>query len=239
MIGVYDADERMSKQLTMRLRPSVPILNPKTLISRADLLIEAASPKAVSEMLPEIVRRRKSLMALSAGGLLQNAPLLRRATRLRVPIYLPSGALGGLDAVKAARIGRLKSVTLTTRKSPEALAGAPGIARKKINLSSLKKPRVIFSGSAAQAVGDFPKNINVAATLALAGLGATRTRVKIIAEPGLQANVHEVTAVGSFGKLTVRTENKPSLENPKTSQLAVYSAVATLRQILEPLRIGT
>ena len=229
----------MSKRLSARLKPAVPILNPKTLISRADLLIEAASPEAVAEILPQVIRRRKSLMALSAGGLLQNPRLIRKAAASGTPIYLPSGALAGLDAVKAARVGKLRSVTLTTRKSPKALAGAPGITRRKINLSSLKKPRVVFSGTALQAVADFPKNINVAATLALAGAGAARTRVKIVAEPGSHTNVHEVTAVGSFGKLTVRTENKPSRENPKTSQLAVYSAIATLRQILQPLRIGT
>jgi aspartate dehydrogenase len=214
-------------------------LDPKTLVRRADLLIEAASPKAVEALLPEVIARRKALLAMSAGGLLNNPRLAQRAAASGTPVYLPSGALAGLDAVKAARVGTLRSVTLTTRKPPKALAGAPGITRRKIRLGSIKKARVVFSGTAAQAVADFPKNINVAATLALAGVGARKTRVTIVADPASQANIHEVTAVGSFGKLTVRTENRPSSENPKTSQLAVYSALATLRQILEPFRIGT
>lgn len=239
MIGVYDADPKASRSLVARLDSHVPVLDPKTLVSRADLLIEAASPKAVEELLPQVIARKKSLLALSAGGLLRNPALIKNAIRSETPVYLPSGALAGLDAVKAAAVGKLRSVTLTTRKPPKALAGAPGIARRKINLFKIRKARVVFYGSAERAVADFPKNINVAATLALAGVGARRTRVKIVADPKTHANSHEVTAIGSFGKLTVKTENRPSVENPKTSQLAVYSAVAALKQILEPFRIGT
>ncbi len=164
---------------------------------------------------------------------------LREAVRKGIPLYLPSGALAGLDGIKAAASGHLRSVTLTTRKPPRSLAGAPGILRRKIRLDKLRKPMVVFQGSARQAAKEFPQNINVAATLALAGVGAARTRVKIIADPGIRTNIHEVEAVGDFGRLTARTENRPSPANPKSSLLAVRSAVATLRQILNPLKVGT
>ena len=178
-------------------------------------------------------------MILSSGGLLQHTGLLRRAAARKVPVYLPSGALVGLDGIKAASMGRLKSVTLTTRKPPSSFAGAPGVTRRKVRLSDIRTPRVLFQGSASRAVEDFPQNINVAATLALAGIGAKRTRVRIIADPAVRNNVHEIEAVGSFGRFAAVTENRPSPENPKTSQLAVLSAVATLNQILQPVKAGT
>ena len=239
LIGVHDARPAEARRLSRSLHPSVPVLSLETLVRRCDLLIEAASGKAAADLLPVLIRRRRAALILSTGGLLSRPQGLRALTRKGIPLYLPSGALAGLDAVKAAAAGRLRSVTLTTRKPPRSLAGAPGIVRRKIHLEKLRKPMVVFQGSALRAAKEFPQNINVAATLALAGLGAARTRVKIIADPGIRTNIHEVEAVGDFGKLTTRTENLPSPKNPKSSLLAVRSAAATLRQILNPLKVGT
>ena len=206
---------------------------------RCDLLIEAASGKAAADLLPLLARHRRPALILSTGGLLSRPERLRSLLKKGIPLYLPSGALAGLDGIKAAATGRLRSVTLTTRKPPKSLAGAPGILRRKIRLEKLRKPTVVFQGSARQAAKEFPQNINVAATLALAGIGPTRTRVKIIADPRVRTNIHEVEAAGDFGRLTARTENRPSPANPKTSLLAVRSAAATLKQILNPLKVGT
>ncbi len=136
-------------------------------------------------------------------------------------------------------MGRLTSVTLTTRKPPRAFRGAPGLARRGIRPERVRAPKLLFQGSARKAAALFPQNINVAATLALAGLGPARTRVRIIADPRVRANIHEIEARGSFGKLTVRAENRASARNPKTSQLAIQSAVALLERILRPIRIGS
>ena len=239
MIGVHDAQPSEAQRLSRSLRPSVPVLPLETLARRSDLLIEAASGKAAAGLLPVLIRRRRAALILSTGGLLSRPDRLRTLARKGIPLYLPSGALAGLDAVKAAASGRLRSVTLTTRKPPRSLAGAPGILRKKIRLEKLRKPTVVFQGSALRATKEFPQNINVAATLALAGLGAARTRVKIIADPGIRTNIHEVQALGDFGRLITRTENLPSPKNPKSSLLAVRSAAATLKQILSPLKVGT
>ena len=239
MIGVYDARLSQARRLGRSLHPPVPVLPLPDLARRCDLLIEAASGKAAADLLPVLAQYRRPALILSTGGLLSRQNGLRALARKGIPLYLPSGALAGLDGIKAAAAGRLRSVTLTTRKPPRSLMGAPGILRRKIRMEKLRKPKVVFHGSAQRAAKEFPQNINVAATLALAGIGAARTRVKIIADPGIRTNIHEVQAVGDFGRLTARTENLPSPANPKTSRLAVQSAVATLQQILEPLKVGT
>ena len=239
MIGVHDARPSEARRLSRSLRPPVPVLPLETLARRSDLLIEAASGKAAADLLPVLARHRRPALILSTGGLLSRPDRLRSLARKGISLYLPSGALAGLDAVKAAAAGRLRSVTLTTRKPPRSLAGAPGILRRKIRLENLRKPKVVFEGSARQAAKEFPQNINVAATLALAGIGPVCTRVKIIADPTVRANIHEVAAAGDFGRLMARTENLPSPGNPKTSLLAIRSAVATLRQIIKPLKVGT
>jgi aspartate dehydrogenase len=238
LTALYDADAERLQKILRRFRLSVAVLPPAQLVRRCDLVIEAASPRAVEELLPWVIRYRRPMMILSTGGLLRNPRLLTQAIKRGVPLHLPSGALGGLDAVKAAAEGQIHSMTLTTRKSPRALRGAPGLP-SGIRLERLRTPRVVFSGSAAEAVVRFPQNINVAATLALAGIGPRRMRVRLIADPRINKNVHEVEVLGNSGRILTRTENRPFPENPKTSRLAVFSAIATLRQIFQPMRVGT
>lgn len=239
MIGVYDIQTEKARKLASSLRSPVPVLNAGDLVRRSSLVLEAASPGAVARFLPQAVRRRKSMLILSSGGLLTQGRWLRRAAARGVPVYVPSGAIVGLDGIRAAAVGRLRSVTLTTRKPPRAFQGAPGLARKGMGLKRIRAPKLIFQGSARRAATLFPQNINVAATLALAGVGPERTRVRIIADPRARANIHEIEARGSFGRILIRAENRPSPRNPKTSQLAIQSAVAQLEQILRPVRIGS
>ena len=239
MIGVFDNNPQTAQRFARGCRPSVAVLSLPQLVSRSQLLIETASAQAVGELLPHVIRHRKPLLVLSTSGLLRHPALLRKALRLKIPIHLPSGALLGIDGLKAAALGGLRSVILTTRKPPRALANAPYVRQKKFRLSRLRKPRLLFQGTAQAAAKAFPQNINVAATLALAAPEAKRTRVKIIADPHIRTNRHELEAEGRFGKFKVVTENRPSTLNPKTSELAVLSAVATLRRILEPLQVGT
>ena len=209
------------------------------MIPRCDLVIEAASPTAVGELLPKVIAHRKAMLCMSTGGLLGFPKLLAQAVAHRVPVYLPSGALAGIDGIKAASQGKLHSVTLTTRKPPSAFAGAPGVLRRKSRWNHPSKPRLLFKGPAERAVREFPQNINVAATLSLAGIGPARTKVRVIADPSLKENIHEVEATGPFGKLFVRMENRPSSRNPKTSQIAILSAIATLKQVVTSVKVGT
>jgi aspartate dehydrogenase len=147
--------------------------------------------------------------------------------------------LCGIDGLKSASVGKIDSVTLTTRKPPKGLEGAPYIMKNNINLSLIKEETVIFNGTAGEAVNGFPQNVNVAAILSLAGLGAANTRVRIVTSPDYTKNVHEVEIKSRSGVITTRTENVPSKINPKTSQLAVFSAIATLKGAVNTVKMGT
>jgi len=161
---------------------------------------------------------------MSTGGLLKFKDIKS--------IYVPSGAVCGIDGVRAAAIGKIKRVTLTTRKPPKGLRGAPYLEKRKIDIDKIKKETVIYNGTADDAVKHFPKNINVAATLSLSGIGPSRTIVRIITSPKYNTNSHEVEVEGEFGRLFTKTENVPSKQNPKTSQLAIYSALAKLKEVV-------
>jgi aspartate dehydrogenase len=179
-------------------------------------------------------------MIMSVGGVagrLKQLNALAKNNHSRV--YIPSGALSGIDALKAANIGRINKVILTTIKNPASFRGVKYIETRGINLNKIKKDTVLFSGKAAEAVKYFPQNINVAAVLSLAGIGVNKTRVRIIASPEVTRNIHEVRIESGAGNITTRTENVLHPDNPKTSYLAVLSAVAMLKQILGPVKIGT
>ncbi len=196
--------------------------------SGAELVVECASQSAVEGYAFEVLNSKKSLMVMSVGALSDGAlfaKLKSAAAKNNVKIYLPSGAIGALDAVYSANTGKLGEVSITTRKPPASL----GI--------SAKKETVLFDGFAREAVKKFPQNINVAATLSLAGVGFDRTKVRIIADPKVSKNVHEISASGDFGQLSFRVENLPS-KNPKTSLLAALSAIACLKKISSPVQIG-
>lgn len=154
-------------------------------------------------------------------------------------VYIPSGAIAGLDGLKAAALGRIDEVTLTTRKTPENLRDAPYIEKRGVDIGAIEEPTLIYEGPALEACRLFPANVNVAASLSLAGVGPEKTRVRIIADPTLRKNVHEIDVKGEFGCLKVHVENVPSPDNPKTSYLAALSAIATLRKITEDIQVGT
>jgi len=228
VVAVSDVDPARAAALARRLRGRVPVLPLAMLIRRSDLVLEAASAAAAPTIVIRALTARRTVLAMSVGGLLPITGRLRALCRRGGRLLTPSGAIGGLDAIKAAKLGRLQRVVLTTRKPPAALG-----------LGRLTAPRTLFRGPASRAVAAFPQNINVAATLALAGIGPARTKVRIIADPAVTRNIHEIEAIGTFGRLTVRTENRPSRDNPKTSALAILSAQATLQQLASGWRIGT
>ncbi|MCX5665853.1 MAG: aspartate dehydrogenase [Candidatus Omnitrophica bacterium] len=239
LVGICDLVEEKALGLQKSLKEKTPVLKFDELIKRSGLIVEAAGAKISAEILKKAIAGKKDVLIMSIGGLLGNESLLDKAERSGIKVYLPSGALCGIDGLKSASVGRIDSVTLTTRKPPKGLAGAPYIINNNIDLSSIKEETVIFEGTASDAVKGFPQNVNVAAVLSLAGLGAANTRVRIVTSPDYTKNIHEVEIKGESGTITTRTENLPSKVNPKTSQLAVYSAIATLKGIVKSVRIGT
>jgi aspartate dehydrogenase len=152
-------------------------------------------------------------------------------------IFVPSGAIAGLDGVKGAREGRITAVTMETRKPPRGLAGAPYIETHRIDLDAITTETLIFEGPATEAVKAFPANVNVVAALSLAGIGPDRTRIRIFAVPGQTRNQHRITVEGEFGRLAIEVENVPS-DNPRTGKLSYMSAIAMLRELGSPLRVG-
>ncbi|NOX97786.1 MAG: aspartate dehydrogenase [Nitrospirae bacterium] len=239
LVAVADVDEEKARKLSKNVFPVPRVLSPEELIDEVALVIECASSSAVAAIAEKTLSQGKDIMVMSVGGLLGKMHLFRLAQEKGARIYLPSGALAGLDGVKAAAAGRIDSVILTTRKPPAGLKGAPHLEKAGIDLDALTEEETVFEGTAEEAVEGFPRNINVAATLSLAGIGPAKTRVKIVADPKTSHNVHEIKIEGEFGRLISRTENLPSPSNPKTSFLAILSAIATLEAIVSPVRIGT
>lgn len=232
IVALCDTDPKKSKDLQKKIKFHPVVTSMKKLIKRSDLVIEAASTRVSAEIAKTAIQNKKDVLIMSTGGLLKRPSLLQEAKSKDCNLHIPSGAVCGLDGLRSASAGKIKEVTLTTRKPPKGLRGAPYLKRKGIDVDKIKKETIIFSGTAKEAVKHFPKNINVAATVSLSGLGPTKTRVRIITSPLYTKNSHELEVKGEFGRLVARTENVPSRQNPKTSQLAIFSALAKLKEVI-------
>jgi len=245
LIWLYDLKPEKSMALAKKLRSKPKVAKGVAQIyadKAINLVIEAASQKAVAQYALDVLKSGKDLMVMSVGAF-SDEKLLRsvRRTSERIGrrVYVPSGAILGIDGVKAAMLGEIEEAVLTTRKPPATLAYSAYLQERGTNLAGLKKPLVVFEGTAREAVRAFPESVNVAATLSLAGIGLDTTRVRIIADPSLDRNVHEIRVRGGAGEFTTEARNVPSPENPRTSYLAALSAIRALRNLTETIRIGT
>jgi aspartate dehydrogenase len=242
LIAVCDKNPQQAEKLssTLKQKPQIISLDQlDELINKSQLVIEAASGNIVPELVEKCLRADVDVMAISIGGFIGNPALFELAEKSRARLFLPSGALCGLDAVKAAKTSEIKKASLITRKPPKGLKGAPYLKNKGIDVAGLSAETVVFEGSAREAIEAFPKNINVSALLSIAGIGADKTKVKIITSPEFKTNSHQMIIEGDFGKIESLSENKPSPSNPKTSYLAVLSCIACLKQILSHVKLGT
>jgi aspartate dehydrogenase len=241
---IYDFDKTKSDLLIRKLKTK-PIIaeNPHMLSSYpVDIVVEAASQEAVRNHALSILQNRRDLLIMSVGALLDESVLeilLDACKEFRRKIYIPSGAIAGLDALRSAK-NELESVVLTTIKNPKSLKGAKFFETSNVDIDNIKTKTILFDGSAKDAVSLFPANINVAALLSLAGLGSVNTKVQIVADPATDKNTHHIEASGRFGKITINIENVPDPSNPKTSRLATLSAIECLRMACtDEIRIGT
>jgi len=239
LAGLCDVDLIKAENLSRELKSKPSILSLNKLIWHSHLVVEAASAKASGEIARRVIRQNRDVLVMSVGGILEDTELFEQAGKLNRKIYIPSGAIGGIDALKAAGLDKLTRVVLTTRKSPRSLDGAPYVVEKNIDLGKIDREVLLFEGTADEAIRGFPQNVNVSAVLSLAGIGAKNTIVRIITSPQFTRNIHEIEFEGAFGKFSARVENFPMSENPKTSYLAALSAVAMLENILSNIRIGT
>lgn len=243
LVIVYDRRVERAKFLSKELKRKPKIAESfEELVAckGVELVVEAASQEAVRAYAIQVLNAGKDLMVMSVGALVDSklASEIRRVAKERGRrVYIPSGAIAGLDGVKASILSRVERVTLTTRKHPKSLEENPYF--KERFGGKVERQTLIYEGPAVEACKLFPANVNVAAALGLAGVGVEKTMVRIIADPSLDRNVHEIEVVGEFGELKVCVRNVPSADNPKTSYLAALSAIATLKKITEPLTVGT
>jgi aspartate dehydrogenase len=210
--------------------------------ARPDAVLEAASHDAVREHLTALLDAGISVVVLSAGALADER--LRRgaeaaANRSGALLFVPSGGIGGLDALKTATLAGVDEVSIQVAKPPEAWRGIPYVEAQGIDLDAIAVPVTLFEGAAREGVPHFPQNVNIAAVLSLAGIGLDRTLLKVVADPALTLNTHTIRVSGRSGRFTVVLENVPAPENPKTSWLACYSALAALRALEARCRYGT
>jgi aspartate dehydrogenase len=217
----------------------VPIVPIDALEPYADVVVECAPAALLPAIAEPFLRAGKEAVVLSAGALLEHPHLVELAVEHGGTITVPTGALVGLDAVAACAEGEIQSVRLTTRKPVAGLIGAPALDRDGVRIDAgLAEPLRVFAGSAREAVRGFPANLNVAAALALAGIGPDRTAVEIWADPSLTRNMHTIDVVSDVADLRLTIENVPS-ENPRTGKITALSVVSLLRKRGAHLRVGS
>ena len=222
----FDKDIERAENLAS-LAGGVAVLNFEDMLNNVDLVLECASPASVKELAPIVLEKGLDMIVMSIGAFMDAefyTKVLKIAKNNNAKIHLPSGAVVGLDGIKAVAKFGLKEVSLVTRKSPKSLG------------KDIDTEEVLFEGKASDAVKEFPLNINVAATISMA---CNRDiDVKIIVDPNVDRNVHEITAKGDFGEFKTTTMNYPCAANPKTSMLAALSAIRLLKSFNETISVG-
>jgi aspartate dehydrogenase len=208
-------------------------------LAAADIVVEAAPAPLFERIAAPVIDRGGTLVPASVGALLTHIALAERARQTGARIIVPTGALLGLDAVRAAAEGPVDSIALVTRKPPAGLVGAPYLVANGIDVLAVTEPTRIFLGNALEAAAGFPANVNVAAALALAGIGPLRTQVEIWADPTIDRNTHTVRVEAAAARLTMTIEGVPSPTNPRTGRLAPLSIIACLRGLTATVKVGS
>jgi aspartate dehydrogenase len=237
--AVSARDVARARERLAALRLDVPVVALSALAEHADAVVECAPAEHFLELAAPVVEAGKTLVPISVAGLLDHMDLVERARETGARILVPSGAILGLDALRAAAEGEIHEVRMVTRKPPRGLGGAPHLAREGISLEGLSGPLKVFEGSAAEGARGFPANVNVAAAVGLAGVGPERTVLEIWADPGVERNVHDIHVTADAASFSLHIENVPTQENPRTGRLVAQSVMATLRRLSSPLVVGT
>lgn len=218
---------------------SVPLVSPVELASRCDIIVECAPTAAFRSIAEPALAAGRTLVTVSGAAILELPEIVEKAREGGGQIVLATGALLGLDAVRAAAEGTIHSVRMVTRKPPKSLRTAKHVVENNISLDNLAEPLLLFRGSAREGARAFPSNVNVAAALGLAGVGADRTELEIWADPTKERNCHRIDVDSDSARFGLEIENIPTDENPGTGRITALSMIAALRGIAAPLRVGT
>ncbi len=238
LAGVTSRSRDRAEEFLETLNSPPSYLELAELVERSSLLVETAGGHVVPSLAEAAFGAGKDLMVISIGALLEHPEIIEEARTTGCRLYAPSGAIAGLDGIKSACQGRVDRVEMISRKPLAALEGAPFLVENEIPIMELDGPEEVFYGSAREACRGFPSNLNVSAAVSLAGIGPDATVVRIVADPELDRNCHDITVEGEFGLLKVHIENIPS-ENPKTGKLTALSIIRSVRDVVNPVRIGT
>jgi aspartate dehydrogenase len=238
LAAISARDHARARQRMALARP-VPVVALAELGQHAEVVVECAPAAVFREVAVPAIEAGRIFMPASAGQLLEHDDLIELARRTGARIIVPTGALLGLDAVRAAAEGTIRSVTMVTRKPPRGLAGAPWLEQNGIALDGLRKPLKVFEGSAREGARGFPANVNVAAALSLAGIGPDRTRLEIWADPAIERNTHRIVVEADSARFEMTIENVPSEENPRTGKITALSVTAALRALCATLKVGS
>lgn len=230
LVAVSAADPARAAARTAGFARPPQVLDLAALADVAEVVVECLPPAFFRSVAAPALARGRILVVASAGALVAHDDLLANAGTAGGRILLPSGALAGLDGLNAAAEAGLTRVRLVTRKPPASLGP---------DLAAIQAPLQLFAGTAREAIARFPVNVNVAATVALAGLGPDRTEVEVWADPALARNEHHLFVESQAGRFSVTVENWPDPENPKSSAITGHSLVAALRRLTRPVAFGT
>ena len=235
-VAVRDAEK--ARRNLPQLVNGIAMAPADELAESCDLVVECLPPVLFRAIATSVIERGKLFMPLSVGQLLEHWDLVARAKETGARILVPTGALIGLDAVRAAAEGTIHSVTMVTRKPPAGLEGAPYLVERGITLEGLNTARKVFDGSAREGARGFPANVNVAAALSLAGIGPDRTKLEIWADPAIDRNTHRIEVDADTARFSMSIEGIPSA-NPRTGRIVPLSTVAALRALVSELKVGT
>ena len=237
--AVSARDRGKAEAFVAGLQAPVPVAPIENIAEAADIVLECLPAALFRSVAEPALKRGRIFMPLSVGALIDNMDLVDLARKHGGRILVPTGALLGLDAVRAVSEGAVEEVTIETRKPPNGLAGAPHLVANGISVEGLAAPLRVFEGSAREAIRGFPANVNVAVALSLAGIGPDRTRVEIWADPSVSRNTHTIRVRSDSSDLTMTIASIPSPENPRTGKVTALSAVAALRRLTAPLVVGS
>ena len=239
LVSVSSRDLTKAQNKLERLKSKPKLTNIDETVILSDIIIESAPAAIFDEIAEAAIEAGKIFIPASVGALLPRMHLIDRAKETGAKVIVPTGALIGLDAVRAAAEGKVESITLKTRKPPTGLAGAPHLIENDISVENLTEPKLVFEGTARDGARGFPANVNVAAALSLAGIGPDRTTLQIWADPSVDRNMHTIEVEADSARFTMTIENIPTEENPKTGKITALSLIATLRRLTAPLVSGT
>ena len=239
LTAVASGNQDRARENIAGFNTPVPLVGLAELADLCDVIVECAPPDKFQDIAEPAIKAGRVFMPISVTSLLNRMDLIDTARETGARIIVPTGALLGLDALRAAALGTIQSVTMITRKPPGGLKKAPFVIEQGIDLDGLKEPKKLFQGPVSEAAAKFPANVNVAVALGLAGIGPDKTQYEVWADPGVTRNTHTIKVDADTVAFEMTIANVPTGDNPATGKLAPLSVIETLRGMVTPFKVGT